>query len=225
MINYLIFLFGVVIFSVSFIINAKKRPKSRDKEKSCTNDNSTKTAAQSENTERKTTVTAKKVTYSSKTDFSVKSKDIKNNADDSIQNNETYPLNIISELLINKGFSFQKATVGGGYDEVTHTGDAAYNTQYSDFNDFRDNFESDFEKALKLEREDSNGWVTSLNYGYIRVSLQKQSLSVIVTKYILYRELYVKWTYSDDSDIAYITEINNNIKCLLGIDDEPAKEI
>lgn len=57
------------------------------------------------------------------------------------------------------------------------------------------------------------------------MSLKKQSLSVIVTKYILDRKLYVKWTYSDDSDIAYITEINNNIKYSLGIDDEPAKEI
>lgn len=98
MIKYVIFPFAVVVFSVLLIINAKKRQKSRDKEKSCTNDNSTKTASQPKNTERKTTVTTKKETNSSKTDFFVKSNDIKSNADNSIQNNKIYPLNIISEL-------------------------------------------------------------------------------------------------------------------------------
>lgn len=225
MFKYVIFLFVVVIFAVLLIINAKKHQKSRDKEKAYKNDNSTKTAVHSENTERKKTVSTTEDTTSSKTDFFVIPKHIKRNADKSIQYNEIYPLIIISEFLMEKGFSFQEATVGGGYNEITHTGDAAYHAQYTDFNDFRDNFESNFKKAEKYERENSDGWITILNYGYIRVFLKKQSLSVIVTNHILYGKLYVKWTYSDDSDIAYITEINNGIKYLLGFDDELAKEI
>lgn len=224
MIKYVIFLFAVVIFAVLLIMQAKKRQKSRGKEKVYKNDNSTKTASQSEYIERKTTATTTEGINSSKTDFSVRIENMRMDTKKLNKYGEICPLIIITAFLMKKGFSFQEAHVGGGVDEIYHTGAKAYEAEYIDFASFRDNYFTDKHEAEEKAENDYGQWFTGLDYHFIEVELKKQSLTIRM-KVFRPRELNIQWSNGDDSDLDYITEMNHNIKYLLGLDDELKKEM
>ena len=89
-------------------------------------------------------------------------------------------LSAVTDRLIDGGFVFHTACVGGGINEITHGGIMAYNASYKDYVAFKNNMEKDFRKAEQEERSGTNGVVGSLDYSYIRTFLSRNSLKVCV---------------------------------------------
>ena len=84
---------------------------------------------------------------------------------------QIYPLTAVSDHLLTKGFAFVKAEIGGGVDEIGHTGTIAYDAEYTDLEEFRNNFEHDLEAFREKAKIEYGGWASSPDYDYIRITL------------------------------------------------------
>lgn len=130
------------------------------------------------------------------------------------ENSHIYPIIGISNLLFTKGFCFVDAYVGGGCNEISHTGEVAYSTQYTNFEDFRDNFDRDLEKAEAEAREKYSGWGVSLNYGYIAAHLKKEDITV--SALVEQRTVAITWKGLTEECIGLTNEVNYHMVQLLG---------
>lgn len=125
-----------------------------------------------------------------------------------------YPVVAISEFLFTKGFRFIDANVGGGINEISHTGDVAYSVEYTDFEDFRDNFDADLKKAEVEAQEEYSGWGVSLNYGYIAAHLEKEG--IWVSALVAERIVTITWKGLTEQYINLTNETNRQMVHLLG---------
>lgn len=132
----------------------------------------------------------------------------------SLNNSEIDSLVAISEFFFDKGFVFKEAYTGGGVNEISHTGDKAYSAEYTDFEVFRSNFVSDFLKAEETEIRNYEGWVTSLNYGYVVVKLERNELSVQITA--SGNSYTVIWGETAEDNISMKEETNETMLKILG---------
>lgn len=130
------------------------------------------------------------------------------------QQEHKYPLVAGAELLFEKGFVFCRAVAGGGINEIGHTGDMAYDAEYTDFIDFRDNFEKDMDQAEQHEVETSGGWVSSLNYGYINIYLKNDKMRVSIT--VDCSTVTVNWYDVTNKNAPIFDELNKKILEVLG---------
>lgn len=132
------------------------------------------------------------------------------------KHNHKYPLVAISEFLIDNGFTFVEGYCGGGIDEISHSGDKSYSARYTDFYNFRDNFESDLELAESEARSESSGWICSLNYGYIGAVLQRDSLSLRLLRDK--NEVRLIWKNISENDFELVEETNQKMEKILESD-------
>ena len=129
---------------------------------------------------------------------------------------------LISEFLLGKGLSFVKASVGGGVSEVLHTGTMAYYADYDDFERFSHDFYQDLSDSLSKQEEESCGWVSSYDYGFISVELITGVSSV---KIIAERSnTNVSW-HNINPVCALIEETNAKIIEILGEETEITKSL
>lgn len=133
-----------------------------------------------------------------------------------------YPLIKVAEFLFNKGFVFCSASAVGGIDEISHTGDKSYSAEYTDFVDFRDNFETDMDEAEKEARENSGGWITSLNYGMLNIYLKRKDLRINVS--VDGYTVRVHWYDVTKNDDPIFSEVNDIVLKTLGRDVKLTKE-
>ena len=128
------------------------------------------------------------------------------------KDSEIYPLVSISEFLIEKGFSFDKAVVGGGITEISHAGTVSYSACYSDFANFRDNFYNDIRQAdIDADRE-YGGWA-SIDYRYIFVDLVNDSTCVRIESE---NGIRIEWSHSDNMPESLIKETTAKMIDILG---------
>ena len=119
-----------------------------------------------------------------------------------------------SQFLLDKGFVFKVAGTGGGVNEITHTGYKSYNVKYMDLENFRNNFYDDFREAEKNAMVEYVGWVTTLNYDYIYVLLEKDGCPVhIMADACSYR---VVWENNCQKIGSIRKELNNEMLNILG---------
>lgn len=130
--------------------------------------------------------------------------------------NDKYPLVAISEFLISNDFDFVEVHCGGGINEVSHCGDKSYYTSYTEFSDFRDNFERDMDLAKSKERIESGGLVCSLNYGYIAADLQRDSLFVSIIRDK--PKVRLIWKNISEDDFVFIEATNKKLESILESD-------
>lgn len=131
-----------------------------------------------------------------------------------------------TEYFLAKGYTFCYADVGGGVDEVNHTGDKAYYADYHDFSDFKKNMFEDFMMKVQRERDDSGGWV-SLNFKYICTYLQKGKTKLYISS--LGRGAVIRWfdlsrdhkEQLDDIIAECCTAIYNDQCSISGLDPLP----
>ena len=135
------------------------------------------------------------------------------------KDSEIYPLVSISEFLMEKGFAFDKAVVGGGITEISHAGTVSYSARYSEFESFRDNFYSDIRQADVEADAEYGGWA-SIDYRYIFVDLVKDAACVRINKE---NGIRIEWSRSDDIPEALIKETKEKIVDILG-DEVETKE-
>ncbi len=129
-------------------------------------------------------------------------------------NPETGALVSISEFLFAKGFVFKEAYAGGGVNEISHTGDKAYSSRYTDFEEFRNNFHSDFTQAYRTEKQHYGVWLSSLNYSYVYVLLEKDGLTVnIISKGYSYE---IEWGKASKHFVSLKEETDNAMLKILG---------
>ena len=133
-----------------------------------------------------------------------------------------YPLITAAEFLFNKGFVFCSASAAGGIDEISHTGDKSYSAEYTDFVDFRDNFEKDMDEAEKEARENSGGWISSLNYGILNIYLKRKDLRINIS--VDGYTVRVHWYDVTKVDEPIFSEVNEVIINTLGRNVEMTKE-
>lgn len=107
----------------------------------------------------------------------------------------------VADCLVAGGFEFHSASVGGGMNEISHTGVMAYNASYTDYDDFKNNMESDLQKREQEECKNSGGWINSLDYSYICAFLARRTLKV----YILSECGHIVLRWIDISDKAFTT--------------------
>jgi len=86
----------------------------------------------------------------------------------------------IADRLVSGGFDFYEASVGGGVNEISHSGVMAYGATYTDYDEFKNNMESDFQKKEQEEQKSSGGWISSLDYSYICAFLARKTLKVYI---------------------------------------------
>ena len=76
-----------------------------------------------------------------------------------------------AQLFIKDGFQPERVEIGGGVNEISHVGNAAFNARYKSFSEFEQKFRADFN--LQIERmEHSGGWFSYIDYSYVRIELQ-----------------------------------------------------
>lgn len=125
-----------------------------------------------------------------------------------------YPLVVGAEFLFRKGFVFCRAIADGGINEIGHTGDKAYYAEYIDFIDFRDNFEKHMDEAEKFEVENSGGWISSINYGYIDIFLKSNEMRVSIS--VDRATVRVNWYDVLDENAPIFDELNKKLLEVLG---------
>ncbi len=124
-----------------------------------------------------------------------------------------YPLVAISEFLFLEGFDFVRAVIGGGVDEISHTGDKSYSADYESFEEFRDNFDKDLAQATEEAQKAYGGWVSSLNYGFILAELEKESITfnVIISE----RQVRISWSNLDKEQFVLVDMVNEKMREIL----------
>ncbi len=132
------------------------------------------------------------------------------------KNDSRYPLMAISEYLLSNGFRFIRADVGGGVDEVSHTGAVAYDAEYTSFESFRDNFDSDYDQADAEATEKYGQWFSHLNYEYIAVeyAIEETHIKIILFTGISWR-LRIIWSNLKDEHTALVEKVNSRMKEIL----------
>lgn len=128
------------------------------------------------------------------------------------QNSEIYPLVVISEFLLEKGFVFQEALVGGGIDEVSHTGTKAYHARYTRFETFRDECEKDIALAAEKIEKEYHSWAT-IDYRFILVQFKRSETEVIVE---IGESKSMLWKHITDIDASVIEEANQKLLQVYG---------
>lgn len=126
----------------------------------------------------------------------------------------------VADRLVAGGFRFHGASIGGGVNEISHSGVMAYAASYTDYDDFKNNMERDLRNREQEESKNSGGWISSLDYSYICAFLSRKSLKV----YILSEcgHIVLRWIDSSDKSFAatrvfaekVIEEVYDN-KCTL----------
>ena len=126
----------------------------------------------------------------------------------------------VADRLVAGGFRFHSASIGGGVNEISHSGVMAYAASYTDYDDFKNNMERDLRNREQEESKNSGGWINSLDYSYICAFLSRKSLKV----YILSEcgHIVLRWIDSSDKLFAatrvfaekVIEEVYDN-KCTL----------
>lgn len=128
------------------------------------------------------------------------------------KDSEIYPLVSISEFLIDKGFSFDTACVGGGITEISHAGTVSYSARYSQFEKFRDEFYTDIRQADIEADAEYGGWA-SIDYRYIFVDLVKDATLVRINKE---NGIHIEWSHPDNIPEALIKETIEKMIDILG---------
>lgn len=124
------------------------------------------------------------------------------------------PLIAVAEFLFAKGFVFCSALASDGIDEITYTGDKAYSARYTDFADFRDNFEADMAKEQTREYELSGGWISSLNYGKLTIYLRRKDMRVNAS--VEDNTVRVQWYDVSNADDLLYVQVNEVVLKALG---------
>ena len=106
----------------------------------------------------------------------------------------------VADRLVAGGFRFHSASIGGGVNEISHSGVMAYAASYTDYDDFKNNMERDLRNREQEESKNSGGWISSLDYSYICAFLSRKSLKV----YILSEcgHIVLRWIDSSDKSFA-----------------------
>lgn len=128
------------------------------------------------------------------------------------KDSQIYPLVSISQFLIDKGFSFVTAVVGGGVDEISHVGTVSYSARYSQFEKFRDEFYDDIRQADIEASEKYGGWA-SIDYRYISVDLVKDTICVRIN---IENEICIEWRNSENIPESLIKETKEKMIDILG---------
>ena len=132
------------------------------------------------------------------------------------EKSEIYPLLNISQSLLDKGFVFEKASVGGGITEISHTGSLAYSASYSQFEKFRDGFHEDIKTAQAKAENEYKGWAT-IDYRYIFVDLHKGDLKIrIETNDNVNETVRFEWYKANNSHKLLIKDTNQKMISILG---------
>lgn len=126
-----------------------------------------------------------------------------------------YPLTALSDYLLKKGFTFVKAEIGGGVDEISHTGSIAYEAKYTDFEKFRNGFENDLETFKENARIEYGGWACSPDYNYINATLKRGKLSVSALLLLKQMSIVLEWKNLDNCDYELIDGTNEEMKKIL----------
>lgn len=131
-----------------------------------------------------------------------------------------YPLVSVAEFLMNKGFKFEIAYVGGGITEISHTGSLSYDASYYNLEEFKNNFDKDINLAHEKTEREYCGWAT-IDYRYISVSLRKDSLKVRIDNNDKHNEFIImEWYNCDKYYNEFIDEAKNKIQEMIGNDVE-----
>lgn len=102
----------------------------------------------------------------------------------------------VTDRLIIGGFKFHSASVGDGVNEFM-----AHKASYTDYDAFKNNVESNFQKNAHEGCENSDGCVSSLDYSYICAFLSRKTLKVCV----LSERDHIVLRWIDTSDKAFAT--------------------
>lgn len=117
----------------------------------------------------------------------------------------------IGEFLLDNGFDFLNADIDG-LSEIGHTGYAAYSKNYTDFAEFRDKFEEDYERTKKDWLEDS--WIASVGYDHIYVFFRRGNLQVRVA----YEGTFaVKWNDFSEADFRIMDALTKFMNAIPGV--------
>lgn len=76
----------------------------------------------------------------------------------------------VNDFLESEEYALYEIDIGGGTDELTHTGDVAYTYRYGareGFSSFYQNGASDYRKTLEEKSEEYGSWMSCLNYSRI----------------------------------------------------------
>ena len=79
--------------------------------------------------------------------------------------------------------------MGGGINEIGHTGDMAYSAEYHDFSNFKENMYTDFLERRKSEIEKPAGLVTDMNFNYIHISIKKDKIKILLSCFCDYLQI------------------------------------
>lgn len=126
----------------------------------------------------------------------------------------------ISEYLLYNGFRFIRATVGGGVNEFSHTGDLAYDAEYSGFESFCDDFDSDFAQAETEARRKYGSLFSGFNYGHIAVEF---AIKETYIKVILFTETDLRLQMLWSENTILTEKVNAQMKKILVGDSSFAK--
>lgn len=106
----------------------------------------------------------------------------------------------IADRLVAGGFRFHSASIGGGANEISHSGVMAYMASYTDYDDFKNNMERDHRNREQEESKNSGGWISSLEYSYICAFLSRRSLKVCILSED--RHIILRWIDTSEESFA-----------------------
>lgn len=75
------------------------------------------------------------------------------------------------QIFTEEGFQIRKVSIGGGVSEIYHTGIAPFYKDYESLLEFTEHFADDFSSEEKKRKEETGGWITSLDFGFVRFDL------------------------------------------------------
>lgn len=84
----------------------------------------------------------------------------------------------VAAFMSEHSFAMCYTRIGGGSDEVRHTGAVAYSAGYTSAQRFIDNAESDYLRADDEAGTEYGSWFTGLNYSYIRQEYVLENITI-----------------------------------------------
>lgn len=98
----------------------------------------------------------------------------------------------LAEFICGLDYEFCGASIGGGADEVSHTGHVAYRARFYTLDDFVYNADEHYRNAAADAAAEYGGWFSALNYSYIVMDFKKPGC-----------RLRVDWSYDIEFIFSY----------------------